>query len=213
MFYLRLNKVRILNNREMLGKAEMQLFSFVSGAESDFSMLRSFFKVSAEDQKREIVKEAIGKMTTLKKFPLITKVKDKSTIYFGDTGYVVFKSITTPDDLSWVLLAIELDEKTRKNADIVGAILTDDTISKAVNAISLLAGLANPVAGAITELGSIVAKALVKVFKNDQDDQAGLLLTSFTKAEHYPHGKRDKEDAPDVTGNMFVDYTIFSAEE
>jgi hypothetical protein len=32
-------------------------------------------------------------------------------------------------------------------------------------------------------------------------------------AEHYPHGTRDKEDVPDTTGNIRVDYTVFGFEE
>ena len=56
----------------------------------------------------------------------------------------------------------------------------------------------------------IFSSVVPEVFKNNRDDQAGLFLASFIEKEHYPFGKRDKEDVPDLTANMFLDYTLFA---
>jgi len=213
MFYLRLNKVRILNNREMLGKAEIQFMSFVTVGESDLPMLKDFFATNDENTKRELVKQAISTVVNSRIVTPIQKFKDNQTVYFGDTGYIVYKSQEIPFDFNWMFMAIELDDKTRSNAALLGAILTDDNVSMVVNTIATLAGTANPVAGAIAKLATFVAKATTRFFKNDRDDQAGLFVASFVEREHYPNGKRDKQDVPDLTGNMFIDYTIFAYKE
>jgi len=210
MFYLRLNKVRILNNRELLGKAEIKLMSFVTLGESDFPMLDDFFKTNDENQKKEIVKQAVTKVVSSRNMPEIQKIKDNQVIYFGDTGYNVYVSESIPKDINWLLLAVESDSKTRNNAAILKSILTKENISNIIEAFETIGKLTNPQASVITTLLSLVSDALIEVFKNDKDDQVGLLLTSFIQEQHYPNGKRDKEDVPDATGNMFVDYTIFA---
>lgn len=210
MFYLRINKIKIRNNRELLGKAEVQFMSFVTRGESDFPMLQEFFDTNDEQKKKEVVKQAMEKVISSRIMVPIQKVKDGQEVFFGDTGYVVHKSEDTPEDLNWMLLAIELDKKTRDNSKLVSEVLTNDNISSAITAISTLAGLANPVAAAITSISAIVSKAVIKISQNKKDDQVGLLLTSFIQKEHYPHGTRDKQDVPDLTNNMFVDYTIFA---
>lgn len=210
MFYLRLNKIKILNNREMLGKGEIQIMSFVTKGESDFPMLQHFFDSNDDHDKRELIKQAVTKVVSSRIVTPIHKVKDNQSLYFGDTGYIVHKSDETPSDLNWMLLAIELDNNTRDNAELLSNILTDDNISTIVNTVSTLASISNPVASAITKLVTLVAKQLTEVFKNDKDDQAGLYISSFIKEADYPNGKRDKQDVPDLSANMFLDYTIFA---
>ena len=213
MFYLRLNKVKILNNRELLGKGEIQLMSFITLGESDFPMLDEFYQTNDDNRKAELVKQAVTKVISSRIMPQIQKIKDNQSIYFGDSGYIVFKSEKTPTDFNWMLLAIESDKKKRDNAELIKTILTQKNISSIVGAIAPLAGLSSPVTAAITTLSSMVADEVVKVYRNDKDDQAGLLLTSFIEKEHYLHGKRDAENTPDSTGNMFIDYTIFAYTE
>lgn len=213
MFYLRINKVKILNNRERLGKAEIQLMSFVTKGESDFPMLHHFFSTNDAETKKEIIKQAIEKVISSRIILPIEKFKDNQQVYFGDTGYIVYKSEVIPKDLNWMFLAIELDGKTRETASLIESILTKDNISTVVKSIETLASITNPVSAAVTELSLFVAKTLTVIFKNNKDDQAGLFLASYIDKVHYPFGKRDKEDVPDMTNNMFIDYTIFSYKE
>jgi hypothetical protein len=37
----------------------------------------------------------------------------------------------------------------------------------------------------------------------------GYFQSSLNRAEHYPHAARDRQNVPDTTGNILVDYTIF----
>lgn len=213
MFYLRINKVKILNNREMLGKGEIQLMSFVTRGESGFPMLEGFFSTTDENKRKEMVKQVVESVISSRVIMPIQKFRDNQQVFFGDTGYIVYKSKTIPDDLNWMFLAIELDSRIRSNSELARAILTDESIALLVNSVSMLTGTPNPVAGAITKISTFVAKAVTEVFKNNRDDQAGLFLASFIRKEHYPNGKRDKEDVPDLTANMFLDYTIFAYED
>lgn len=210
MFYLRLNKVKIRNNRELLGKAEIQIMSFVTSGESDFPMLDDFFKTNDEAEKKELIKQAVTKVVGSRIMPTMQKIKDRQTIYFGDTGYIVYKSEAIPTELNWMLLAVESDGKTRSNAQLLSSVLTDKNVTSMVGAIASLASLSNPVTAAITTLSTIVAGSLTKIFKDDRDDQVGLLLTSFIEKKDYPFGKMDKQDVVDTTNNMFVDFTVFS---
>ncbi|OFX16708.1 MAG: hypothetical protein A2033_12855 [Bacteroidetes bacterium GWA2_31_9] len=209
MFYLRLNKVRILNNRELLGKGEIQIMSFVTLGEADFPNFNEFFKTNDEKRKREIIENAVDKVINSRVLPEIGKVKDNQVITFGDTGLIVYKADNIPPDFNWMLIAIESDKKTRDNAELISKILTDKNITSIVGVISALATVSNPVAAAIATLSTLISKSLTTIFKKDKDDEAGLFLASFIEKEHYPNGKREKEDVIDSTGNMYVDYTIF----
>jgi len=210
MFYLRINKVKILNNREAIGKGEIQLMSFVTKGESDFPMLKDFFDTNDENVKKEIIKQAVSKVISSRIMMPIHKFKDNQQVYFGDTGYILHKSEEIPDDLNWMFLAFELDSNTRNNAELISSILTDENISTVTNSIASLASISNPITEAVTKLTTFVGEAVTTIFKNDKDDQAGFFLASFIKELHYQNGKRDRQDVPDLTGNMFVDYTIFA---
>jgi hypothetical protein len=35
---------------------------------------------------------------------------------------------------------------------------------------------------------------------------------TLNRAEHYPHGTRDRQDTADTTENILVDYTLFGFE-
>lgn len=210
MFYLRINKVKILNNREMLGKGEIQLMSFVTKGESDFPMLRDFFNTNQTVIKRDSVIQAVEKVVSSRIIMPIQKFKDNQEIFFGDSGYIVYRSEKIPEDLNWIFLAIELDQRTRDNAELISQLVTENNITNIVDSIASLANIENPVAYSITKLTTFIAKAITEIFKNDRDDQAGLFLTSFIKKEHYPFGKRDKKNVPDLTSNMLIDYTIFA---
>lgn len=213
MFYLRLNKVKILNNRELLGKAELQLMSFVNIGDKSFPLLGEFFNTNDAQRKEQIIAEATKQVLSSRIFLPIQKIKDYQTITFGDTGYVLFKSEKIPDDFNWLLLAVELDDKTRSNAALVEEILTKDNITTVVNSIAALATISNPVAGAGVALTKFVADSLVRIYKNDKDDQIGVFMTSFIREIDYKHGNREGVGVPDATGNIRIDYSILGFEQ
>lgn len=213
MFYLRINKVKILNNRELLGKGEIQLMSFISGGEHDFPMLQQFFATQSEEEKIALVKDAALKILNSRILLPIQKVKDNASLYFGDTGYIVYKAAVIPDDFNWMFLAIEKDSRTRETATMISTILTKSNLEVIAGAIGRVAGFLNPVSASVSILMNQLTNISSAIFKADRDDLAGMLLTSFIRREHYPHGIRDKQDIIDLTGNMYVDYTIFGFED
>lgn len=209
MFYLRLNKVEIHKNRELLGKAELQLMSFVNMADASFPLLNEFFSTTEVEKKEQIIVNAVKQVISSRIFLPIHKIADNQKITFGDTGYVLFQSKTIPDAFNWLLLAVELDNKTRNNAVLAEQILTENNITAVVNSIAALASISNPVAGAAIAITKFVANSIVKMFKNDKDDQIGVFLSSFIREVDYKHGNREGIGVPDTTGNMHVDYSIF----
>lgn len=209
MFYLRLNKLRINSNGALLGMSEMQLMSFVTMGDSDFPMLNEFYRTTDSNLKKELVTQAVRKVVSARVMPEVQRIKDNQVLYFGDTGYNVFVADTIPDNVNWMLLAVKSNEQTVDNAALIREIITDSTITTMVAAVSRMVNMSNPVAAAVTTITSLVADSILKICSNAKDHQLGLLLTSFTRAEHYPYGKRDAQDVPDATGNMKVDYTIF----
>ena len=209
MFYLRLNKLRIYSNGALLGMTEVQLMSFVTLGETDFPMLNDFYRTSDLNQKRELVTQAVSRVVSSRVMPEIQRVKDNQLIFFGDTGYNVFVEDAIPENLNWMLLAIKSNQQLIDNSALLAQILTDNNLNTLVNTIGMLASAASPVTAAVSALTSMVAQSVLKLCASTHDRQLGMLLTSFTRQEHYPFGKRDAQDVPDATGNMKVDYTIF----
>ena len=209
MFYLRLNKLRIYSNGALLGMTEVQLMSFVTLGEADFPMLNDFYRTSDEAVKRQLVAQAVSRVVSSRVMPEIQRVKDNQLIFFGDTGYNVFVADAIPESVNWMLLAVKSNQQLVDNATLLTQILTEQNLTKLVGTLGVLAGAASPVTAAVTTLTTLVAESVLKLCMNAHDRQLGMLLTSFTRQEHYPYGKRDMQNVPDATGNMKVDYTIF----
>ncbi|KAF2342815.1 hypothetical protein [Flavobacterium tistrianum] len=209
MFYVRLNKLRIIKNGDLIGKGEIQFMSFINQSSDSFPNLNEFFETNDENRKKEIIKDSVSRVIQSRILMTIYKVKDKSIITFGDTGYIVYKDDKIPQDFSWQIVGVELDKKMRDNAALIKAVLTDSNINVITKGIEVLAKTSNPVSGAVVELSKLVVGVILDIAKNKKDDQIGYYLSSFIEKLDYPNGIRDKQDVPDLTGNMFVDYSIF----
>ncbi|WDF62822.1 hypothetical protein [Flavobacterium sp. KACC 22763] len=209
MFYVRLNKLRIIKNGDLIGKGEIQFMSFINQSSDSLPNLNEFFETNDENRKKEIIKDSVSQVIQSRILMTIYKVKDKSIITFGDTGYIVYKDDKIPQDFSWQIVGVELDKKMRDNAALIKAVLTDSNINVITKGIEVLAKTSNPISGAVVELSKLVVGAILDIAKNKKDDQVGYYLSSFIEKLDYPNGIRDKQDVPDLTGNMFVDYSIF----
>ena len=213
MFYVRLNKLRIIKNGDLIGKGEVQFMSFINQSNESFPNLNEFFETNDEARKKEIIKDSVSKVIESRILMTIDKVKDKSIITFGDTGYIVYKDEKIPKDFSWQIVAVELDKKTRDNASLIKSVLTDSNVDTITKGIQALAKASNPLSGAVVELSKLVVGVILDIAKNKKDDQIGYYLTSFIEKLDYPNGIRDRQDIPDLTGNMFVDYSIFGYQD
>ncbi len=213
MFYLKLNKIKILNNRELLGKAEVQIMSFITTGNEELPQLESLLGTEDRAEREVILKSAVATVLSWRILTPVYKIRDNHQLFFGDAGYVVYKSDSIPDDLNWQLMAVELDGRTRENAELAEELLAkNDNLSKTIDALLTVASFSNPVTAAVKVIVNVVAETLPEVLKHDRDDQVGLFITSLNRREHYLYGLRDKQDVPDLSGNMFIDYSIFGYE-
>jgi hypothetical protein len=211
MFFFRLNKIRIVNNRELIGRAEVRILSFITTDHNPLPELDGFFATNDPVAKRTILEAAVGGVLQANIFPEIQKIRDNHVLFFGDTGISLLTSETIPGNFNWQLVAIDNDQDIRENAALIESIIADEGFDGFVNNVGTLIGIAaNPAFELGVQVAKFVAKTILKIAKAKKDDQIGILMMSLNRAEHYVHGHRNAENVPDISGNMFVDYTIFA---
>ena len=118
-----------------------------------------------------------------------------------------------PDHFDWQFVVYESDKAIRDTAMMVEDIVNDqefDTFTK--NLSTLITGSVNPAYTASVAIGKFATKVTLKIASQNKDDMIGIIYMSFNRWEHYPFGERKKDDVPDMTNNMLVDYSIFGIE-
>ena len=211
-FVFRINKLSILKNREW-GTAEVKLLSFVTGQDVNLPDLSGFQREDDVEKKRQLIRAAAQSVLSAKTLIQVENVRDGHVMTFGDTGYALYTADRIPVSFNWSLLAFELDDDIKEIAGRLDAVLHEPGFDAFTsNVIALAGAAANPAA----ELGAQVAKFVFSVVTEnlirDRDDQIGIMYQSFNRFEHYPHGERKRDDVPDLSNNMLVDYTIFGTE-
>ncbi len=221
MFYFRINKLKIIDNREkghllrLFGKdrAEIKLSSFITTDEMDLPGMDELLATNDPQRQRDLLAAAVAHVVSSRVLTTIANVTDNHEMTFGDTGYVLYQSEFIPDDFSWLLLAIESDRDQRALGQEMASIVDDREFDGLVaDTLSLAVTAANPSFAAAVGIGKFVAKTLAERIRHNQDDMVGLLYTSLNRREHYPHCERKRDHVPDLTNNMFVDYSIFGFE-
>ena len=219
MFYFRINRLKVVNNREGrnllrvfgMDRAEVQLNSFITTDQSRLPQLDDYLATNDLQHKQAILTDAVHQVVNSRTFTTIHNVTDNHVMTFGDTGYVLYQSEQIPSHLDWILLAIESDRDARDiGADM--AAVTRDPHFEVFNAkfAKLAATVANPYFAAGVEIAKLVGNRLLEGgLRSNQDDMIGLLYTSLNRQEHYYHGERKVDQVPDLTNNMYVDYSLF----
>lgn len=208
-FVFRLDELKILNNREW-GKGEVKLLSFVTGADVNLPVLDDLQRTTEPERKKELIKAATQSVLSSKVLMPLDNVKDDHIMTFGDTGYALYTSSKIPISFNWALMLFEIDEDINNLGKDIDGVINRPEFDSFVNDVLILASVAtNPVAAAGVAIAKytlgIVAKSMIK----NKDDQIGVSYLSFNKFEHYPHGLRKRDDVPDLSGNVFIDYSIF----
>jgi hypothetical protein len=224
MFYARINKVKIFSNREgflgLFDRAEVQIYALAGTIDSTLKLRDLVMELSdvSDDKKDEAlqkklldaVKAEAKNLQFLQKLP-IRGVRDNEVLTFGEEGFPLYKNETTPAELSMHVWLIELDN------DIRGLSLTTDDILKSSEFKALLStalaalAVTNPFAVAAVSLTGLVFRlVLKKALSVNRNDLIGYWHETLNRSEHYPHGIRNREDVPDSTRNMLVDYTLFA---
>jgi hypothetical protein len=142
----------------------------------------------------------------------INGVKDNQVLTFGEAGLVIYQSDFIPEALRLQLWVIESDEDVRslvKDANQV----TDSAAFKGLNtAVGSALSVTNPILTATIGVGRVLLQLLRQKLHNNKDDLVGYWQCVLNRIEHYPFCTRDKQDVPDTTGNIQVDYTLFGFE-
>jgi hypothetical protein len=142
----------------------------------------------------------------------INGVKDNQTLLFGESGLVIYQSDFIPASLNLQLWVIESDEDVRNFALDADRIIDSDAFKGLYAAVETALAISNPVLSGVIAVGGVALSLLRQKLRTNKDDLVGYWQASLNRAEHYPHGTRDKQDVYDTTGNIQVDYTLFGFE-
>lgn len=221
MFYFRINKLYISDNKEnpkylLFGPdlAQVKMISFVATENDILPDMSAFIETNDTKQKKQILKDAVAAVVGARIFTEIKNVKDNHEMTFGNTGYVLYKSTKIPTDFDWQFIVYESDKNIRDNAQTVLDIVNDNGFDDfTTNLATMLAGAVNPGLAASIAIAKYAIQVTAKVAKDNKDDLLGILYTSLNRKEHYPHGERKKERVRDLTNNMYIDYSIFGFDE
>lgn len=218
MFFFRLNKLKIVDNREkrpilqLFGSdtAEVKLSSFITTDSTELPELGELVATDNDQRKRKLAELAVARVLNSRVLTTIENVTDNHEMTFGDTGFVLYQSERVPSQFDWILLAIESDQDVRDVGEEMNAVLQHGEFHSTLEqTLALAASAANPSYTAAVGIGKLVTKMLAQQYRKNNDDMIGVLYTSLNRLEHYPHGERKKDKVPDLTNNMFVDYSLF----
>jgi hypothetical protein len=225
MFYTRINKVKVFNNREgflgLFNRAEMRIYSYVTASFTgmntyDFTLTLSDLANLPDEAARKLkLVEAVQAdvaMFAQSNSIEINGVKDNQTLSFDEAGLVLYQSEMIPDNLNLQVWVIESDEDVRKFALDIDKVIDSDAFKGLLVAVETALTAANPVLSGIIGIGAVVANLLRQKLRANKDDLVGYWQTTLNRAEHYPHGIRDRQDTADMTGKILVDYTLFGFE-
>ena len=233
MFYTRINKIKIFDNREgFLGlfnrSAEMRIYSYVRnpvGTAGHFLESGPFvpsLSISVSDLldldengRREKLLERVlaeAELFAQSNCLEINGVKDNQTLLFGDAGLVIYSSNHIPDELDIRLWVIESDADIRSFALEADKVLDSDAFKGIFAAVETALAVTAPTLSGAIAVGSVAINLLRQKLRANKDDLVGYWQVSLNRTEHYPHGTRDRQDVCDTTGNILVDYTLFGFE-
>ena len=236
MFYARINKIKIFNNREgflgLFNRAEMRIYGFATGwfdeltaaethgdaslhQQSQSLSLGDLAKLPDDEARRKRLLDAViaeaGKFAQ-SAYMEIDRVKDNQSITFGDAGLAIYHSERIPDRLDMQIWVIESDADVRNFALEADTVLDSEAFKALYGAACAALAITNPILTAAISVGGVLVNILRKRLRANKDDLAGYFQSSLNRAEHYPHAARDRRDVPDTTGNILVDYTLFGIE-
>jgi hypothetical protein len=125
---------------------------------------------------------------------------------------VIYQSNRIPDQLDVQLWVIESDSDVRKFSVDADTVLESEAFKCLLSALKVASSATNPILSGIISVDGVVTQLLRKNLLANKDDLVGYWQASLNREEHYPHGVRDRQDVPDTTGNILIDYTLFGFE-
>jgi hypothetical protein len=230
MFYVRINKIKVFNNREgflgLFNRAEMQIYSYVKPfalsteaapepARTDGVAISELLALPNANARRQRLLDAVlaeASLPAQSTYIEVNGVKDNQSLLFGDAGLVIFSFDRIPDALDMRLWVIESDEDVRNVALDADKVLDSEAFKGLYAAVETALMAVSPALSGVIAVGGVAVSLLRQKLRANKDDLAGYWQATLNRAEHYPHGTRDKQDTYDTTGNIMVDYTLFGFE-
>ena len=211
-FTLRLNKIRILDNREW-GGAEVKIVSFVATGNDSLPILDNYQETNDRDEQRELIKAAAEGIVSSREFTEVQNVTDDTILTFGDYGVALYVSDSIPRDLTWALTLIERDADVRQiGQELTQIVESEDFSNFADETIATVSNQANPGVRIAFKISKFFSGMLGRSLAGNKDDQIGMYIESLNRFQHYGHGERKRDNRRGVNGNIFVDYSIFGVE-
>jgi len=208
-FAFRINKLKILNNQEW-GEGEIKLISFVTTGDAPLPVLDQLLHTTDPAAKKQIIQSASQQVLSAKEFVEIDHISDGHAMTFGDAGFALYTADKIPVSFNWTFLAMESDQDINQLGQRIDAIIgSTDFDSFTTNLLTVLTTAVTPQITAGIAIGKFLSRAITKTMIDNEDDQVGVYYMSFNRMEHYPHGERKKDDVPDLSNNLLVDYSIF----
>jgi hypothetical protein len=223
--------MKVFDNREgFLGlfnrSAEIRIYSYVSNpAGTAGHILESgqtvpplsvsdLLCLDEKERREKLLEQVLAEAGLLaqSKYLEVNGVKDNQTLLFGDSGLVIYSSEHIPDELDIRLWVIESDADIRSFALEADTVLDSDAFKGVFAAVEAALTVTAPTLSGVIAVGGIVINLLRQKLRSNKDDLVGYWQASLNRAEHYPHGARDRQDVYDTTGNVLVDYTLFGFE-
>ena len=215
VFHFRINKLRIINNREQgflfWGRlAEVKLISFVANGNQRLPSVDHLLQASSEHEQAARVRAAAAEVLNSRRIISLSKVRDHYDVHFA-VPFDLYRSESIPDYFDWMLLAIESDRDVRQVGDTLNSVADQPEFTHAiVRALQLAKTVANPQLALASYLLKLTHDAVRYQMQHAADDMIGVIYASFRRHEHYPNGVMEAVEQPDLTGNMFVDYSMIS---
>jgi hypothetical protein len=236
MFYARINKIKVFNNREgflgLFNRAEMRIYSYVAAspvgidapveanapAGADLRVCPSLSDLlnlpDGAARKQYLLDATLAEAARFAQSAhlAIDRVKDNQSLTFGEAGMLIYQRDAIPDTLDMQLWVIESDEDVRTFTLEADKVVDSDAFKGLLIAVETALTVTNPLLSGIVGTGAVVANLLRQKLRANKDDLVGYWQLNLNRQEHYPHGARDRQDTPDTTGNLLVDYTLFGYE-
>lgn len=208
---LRLNRIKVINNREWFSPGEVKIFSYVTSEDEPLPNLDEYFLVSTGQKKLEILMAAAAKVISSKFLMQINHVIDGQTLIFGDTGYSIHEFNKRVDSFNWQMTVAESDDDVRAIGAWIDNIIVDPEFEGFLINIAKLAQFAiNPTVTLSIAIGKYVLGKVADCLLKNKDDQLGVVYQSFYRDLDFPSGDRQAFGIPDLSGNLRIDYRIYA---
>jgi hypothetical protein len=208
-FDFKITSLQIGKNYD-IGKAEIQIFSFVTNSNFNTFLFDRIIQEKDENKQKELLKTAANEVLSFKEFLKIDHVKKNSTMNFGANGYSLFRSDKIPEYFDYTICLMEDDSKVREFGKFLDNLVNHSSFDKfSTNVLKLVMTTATPQIVIAAELTKFIAKVVAGQLLVNKDEQVGLFMESLNLHENYSTSLYVGKDIPDLANNCKISYSIF----